>query len=89
VGTLGQPRCDRAAERRARRVDLGFGVVRLDLEREVEPAGARELCEQVVENGDAGRDVRRARPVLYACTAQSSARSTIAPIARSRSSIRS
>jgi NAD(P)-dependent dehydrogenase (short-subunit alcohol dehydrogenase family) len=85
----GQPRLDRASQRRAGRVDLRLGVVGVDLESEVEACRARELAEEVVEHGDARGDVRHAGPVDDACPAHSSARSIDAPNPRSRSSIRS
>ena len=86
---VGEPGRHGSAERDACGVDLGLGVVRLDLEREVESARARELGEQVVEDRHAGRDVRRARPLGDARTAHRSTRSIDAPRACRRSSIRS
>ena len=43
------------------RVDLGDGLVGLDLEREVEAAGGRELDQQVIEQRHARGDVRLRR----------------------------
>ena len=89
VRALRQPGRDCPAQRRAGSVDLGLRVVGVDLERDVETGSARELGQQVVEDGNARRDVRRAGAVLDAGAGQSSARSTLAPSARRRSSIRS
>ncbi len=80
------------AERLSRKSDLGLGVVGRDLEQEREAAGAAELLEQMVEDRDARRD-----PALATCeidarragARHSSVRSTDAPTARSRSSMRS
>ena len=52
---------ERLAERAAGVGDLRLGVARRQLERELEPAAAREQAEQVVEHGQAGGDVRRIR----------------------------
>ena len=65
----------------ARGVHLRLGIVRLDLQREVEPAGAGELGQQMVEHRQAGRDVRGPGAVGDARTAHSSARSIDAPSA--------
>ena len=49
---------ERLAERRAGGCDLRLALPRRQLEGELEPAAAREQPEQVVEDGDAGGDVR-------------------------------
>ena len=54
-----EQRGKRLAERATRIGDLRLGVARRQLERELEPAAAREQRQQVVEDGDAGGDVRR------------------------------
>ena len=84
----------RLAECGARGVDLGLGVVRLDLEREVEACPrAASSAEQVVEHGDARRDVARPDtglvPGASAGAAHSSAALDAAPRPRRRSSMRS
>ena len=87
-----EQRPERLPERGSGSVDLGLGLVRRDLEPDLEPAGGGELAEQVVEDGDARGDAARAvtaadlgRALLH----QSSARSIEAPSARRRSSMRS
>ena len=49
---------ERLAERRARGRDLRLALPGRQLEGELEPAAAREQPEQVVEDGDAGGDIR-------------------------------
>ena len=89
LSLIGKARRDGAAESGPRGVDLGLRIVGLDLEGEVEPSGAGELAEQVVEHGDSGRDVDRSRALGDPRAAHSSTRSIIAPSAWRRSSIRS
>ena len=95
----------RVAERRRRRLHLGLGVARLDVEDEVELRRLGEAGEQSVEHGqsrlhrrlaasiDVDADARRsllAHPSeRNAWTAYASTRSICAPTPRRRSSIRS
>ena len=68
AGTIAQPRPAprlRSARANAPRAPPGgddrlVGAVGRHLERDLEPAGARELADQVVEHGQAGRDVHAA-----------------------------
>ena len=83
-------RCgERLAERTTGGANLFLGVSGRDLEREVERRVGGEQHEQMVEHGDAGRDVRGPGAVREPGAAHSSVRSIDAPSARSRSSIRS
>ena len=85
----GEQRQEGASDRGSRRIHLGDRLVGLDLEREIEPAGGRELGEQVIEQGHARGDVRLAAAEREPGAAHSSARSMSAPSARRRSSMRS
>ena len=90
--SLPEQRPDRLAERRAGGVDLGLGLVRRDLEPKLEASGSRELEQQVVQDRDTGGHARLAvteRDPGRGLATHSSARSTAAPMPRSRSSIRS
>ena len=79
-------------ERRAGVLDLALGVVGRDLEAQPEATGRAELLEQVVEDGDAGRDTALAPGEVDPRSAGArhrSARSMAAPSSRNRSSMRS
>ena len=89
VGPGSQQRRERLTDRGPGCIDLGHGLVRLDLEREVEAAGPGKLDQEMVEQRHPGRDVREAGSRCDPGAAHSSPRSISAPSARSRSSMRS